>query len=166
MDLKTLFIKIDNELQDNGKNVKDCQPILAEYNSNDYNKYLTEDEMNKLLDEKTDYIRIAVENPDGYKPQYFDPYLLVWSKNNFSRIHSHPEKGCILKILKGSIKETRYSYPELKIIEETIVELGQTSYIHDTIALHKVKNADKTDFSVSLHIYSPKGYIINYFDEK
>lgn len=163
MDLKTLFIEIDNELHDKEKSMKDCIPILQNYNSQDYLEFITKEEIDKLSDKNTDYIRIKIPSTHSYFPSFFDAYLLVWSNNKFSKIHSHPERGCILKVLKGSIKETRYSNPDLHVINKIIVKEGETSYIHDTEAFHKVKNADKTKLSISLHIYAPKGYQVKYF---
>lgn len=163
MDLKTLFIQIDNLLQDNEKTVFDCQSILSNYNSLDYLHFITKEEIDKLHDEKIDYIKISIPSMNNYLPHFFDPYLLVWSNNKFSKIHDHPEKGCVLKVLKGSIKEIRYSNPNLQKISENIVNEGETSYIHNNQGFHKVKNNDKTKMSISLHIYSPKDFIINYF---
>lgn len=163
MDLKSLFIKIDNELQDYTKTMKDCLPLLSSYNSLDYIEFITKNELDKLLGDDVDYIRIPISNVNMYSPQYFDAYILVWSNRKFSRIHNHPERGCILKVLKGSIEETRYSNPDLIKMDTIRVNEGETSYIHDNTAYHKVKNADETRLSISLHIYAPKGYKVNYF---
>ena len=163
MDLKTLFIQLDNELQNKNKTILDCKSILSNYNLFDYIDFITKEDMDKLQDENTDYIRISIPEIKNYSPQYFDAYLLVWSTNNFSRIHDHPEKGCALKVLKGSIKESRYSKENMKKISKSIIKEGEVSYIHNKEGFHKVKNAEEYKLSISLHIYSPKGYKTNYF---
>lgn len=162
MNLKELFIQLDNKLKDNEVLLKDCIPILDKYDEFDYLFSITKKEIDKLFDDDINYIRIPVTSTEKYNPQHFDPYLLIWSKNNFSPIHDHPERGCILKVLKGSIKEIRYSNPELKEIQTSVLNEGDTSYIHDIEGFHKVKNNNQEKLSISLHIYSPKGYKVNY----
>ena len=65
-----------------------------------------------------------------------------------------------MKILKGSLKETRYDFPQKAatapdVIKETIYEEGQVTYMSDELGLHKISNPDPDNVAVSLHRRSP-----------
>jgi len=91
-----------------------------------------------------------------------------------SPIHDHANAHCIMKILKGSLRETVYSEPthaqEAPQPQRvtTYVE-DQVTYISDKIGLHKIENMSDTEPAVSLHLYTPPhahNYGFNLFDEK
>ncbi|KAI5804428.1 RmlC-like cupin domain-containing protein [Geopyxis carbonaria] len=86
--------------------------------------------------------------------------LLVWSPGKGSLIHDHAGAHCIMKILKGSLKETQYEMPTsaagpLTITKSTVYGHDEVTYISDDIGLHKIENADKDEVAVSLHLYTP-----------
>lgn len=66
-----------------------------------------------------------------------------------------------MKILKGELKETRYSWPTvqlnnsehhpLQIERETIYAENEVTYMSDKLGLHKISNLSTKDFAVSLH---------------
>jgi len=67
-----------------------------------------------------------------------------------------------MKILKGSLKETLYDWPDEYLIEkgqsapptiikETLYDFNQVAYISDKIGLHRISNPDSKSFAVSLH---------------
>lgn len=74
---------------------------------------------------------------------------------------SHANAHCIMKILKGSLKETRYSWPTielnngelrpLQVDKETLYAENEVTYMSDKLGLHKISNPDPDDFAVSLH---------------
>eukprot|EP01038_Epipyxis_sp_PR26KG_P005027 gene5027-7016_t len=117
---------------------------------------LNTDEINKYtyFDLEKPYTRNLVAT-DGV---HYTLLLLCWSPFKESKIHNHPCDGCIMKTLRGCIKESRYSFCETK---NEIVPLnvrfyceGQTAYIQDSEGLHKVGNPSYSG-AVSLHLYSP-----------
>lgn len=61
-----------------------------------------------------------------------------------------------MKILKGSLKETRYAFPDPKnptspeVIKETTYGSGKVTYMADELGLHKISNPGE-DVAVSLH---------------
>ncbi|KAH9873107.1 hypothetical protein J1614_005504 [Plenodomus biglobosus] len=84
-----------------------------------------------------------------------------------------------MKILKGSLQETRYDWPTvaqnnhedrpLDIISEKTYQKDQVTYMSDKLGLHKIKNPNPTEYAVSLHLYTPPNaaiYGCNTFDEK
>lgn len=87
--------------------------------------------------------------------------ILVWSPNKSSPIHDHANAHCIMKILKGSLVETRYAWPTidlnqkkdqpLQTISQTRYEENEVTYMSDKLGLHRISNPDPNNFAVSLH---------------
>ncbi|KHJ36328.1 putative cysteine dioxygenase [Erysiphe necator] len=95
-------------------------------------------------------------------PGVFNLLLLVWNPGKASPVHDHADSHCLMKILKGDLKEERYSFPTesgpnapLIKISESIFGLNQVAYISDELGLHSITNPSDTDFAVSLHLYFP-----------
>ncbi|KAF2463292.1 cysteine dioxygenase [Lindgomyces ingoldianus] len=105
--------------------------------------------------------------------------ILVWTPGKGSPIHDHNNAHCIMKVLKGRLKETQYSWPTvhlnnsedsaLKVNNETIYHENEVTYMSDKLGLHKVSNPDSSGYAVSLHLYTPPNvavYGCHVFDEK
>lgn len=66
-----------------------------------------------------------------------------------------------MKVLKGSLVETRYAWPTvelnnaeeqpLKVISNKTYEKNQVTYMSDKLGLHRISNPDPHDYAVSLH---------------
>lgn len=62
-----------------------------------------------------------------------------------------------MKILKGSLTESRYEFPQeeepsgpMKVISEKTYNENQVAYMADELGLHRISNRG-SDFAVSLH---------------
>ncbi|RKF57610.1 Cysteine dioxygenase [Erysiphe neolycopersici] len=92
-------------------------------------------------------------------PGVFNLLLLVWNPERASPVHDHADSHCLMKILKGSLREERYSFPTesgpLVKISESTFDLNQVAYISDELGLHRISNQSNTDYAVSLHLYFP-----------
>lgn len=60
-----------------------------------------------------------------------------------------------MRVLRGSITETRYDYPDgkeapMQIKKETTLKEGAVAYMADNLGLHQVANPG-SDYAVSLH---------------
>lgn len=116
------------------------------------------------------YTRNLVDNTNGKS----NILVVVWNPGKGSPVHDHANAHCVMKILKGSLRETVYSYPqtdgESPVPVRTIeYHENQATYISDKIGLHKIENASETEVAVSLHLYTPPhahNYGFNLFDEK
>jgi cysteine dioxygenase len=66
-----------------------------------------------------------------------------------------------MKILKGSLTETRYAMPEetanvtekspLEVLAKTTHVENQVTYMSDKLGIHRVSNPDTDNYAVSLH---------------
>lgn len=66
-----------------------------------------------------------------------------------------------MKILKGSLTETRYAWPTidrnnaedrpLQVMSSKTYRENQVTYMSDKLGLHRISNPDPNDYAVSLH---------------
>ena len=116
-----------------------------------------------------DWKNYVVQNYNYYKNLVFrnddlEIYIITWISGASSRIHDHPEKGCLLKVLQGELTETEYTKDDLDINYKNTKTLKKDDIgfqISNTI-LHKINNMMK-DIAVSLHIYSKPNFMITYY---
>lgn len=85
--------------------------------------------------------------------------ILTWLPGQMTDIHSHPEHGCIMMPLRGTLIEERFhvleSLPNKYLsVKKNIITTGQTAFINNDMGVHQVKN-NENDIAVSLHVYSP-----------
>ena len=77
--------------------------------------------------------------------EQFEMLVLCWSAGQESPIHDHAGQHCFMAVLQGRIEEQQYAMPAepaagpLKPSARRIFERGEVAYIHDRIALHRVR---------------------------
>ncbi|KIN06231.1 hypothetical protein OIDMADRAFT_155190 [Oidiodendron maius Zn] len=145
--------------------VTELQKLMESYTSkeSDWSRYA-------FSDFSRGYTRNLVDEGNGKS----NLLVLVWSPGRGSPIHDHADAHCLMKVLKGSLKETRFDFPsdedeKPEIIKETIYKEGMVTYMSDDLGLHKISNADPENVAVSLHLYTPPNaavYGCNIFDER
>lgn len=138
------------------KDLKYCQKFLEDYDGEDWKNYFPCQKCQKCQLTKNTYRRMPIKIPYLHNKPY-DMYLLIWNPRVESPIHDHPENGCLLKILKGSLIEEKYT-KDGNLINRIIMENDNVSYMHDSIGYHKIIN-NSEEITYSLHIYSPVKYI-------
>ena len=74
--------------------------------------------------------------------------LLCWPKGIKSTIHDHSGSHCLMKILQGSLKEVRYSWPSTNddVMEEKgtkIAKENEVLYMSDQLGLHQVRKLNE-----------------------
>ena len=142
--LSELGNEITNSLTNN--RLINLDHIVKQYNGNDWYDY---------IHVKDPYYKELV-----YRNNLIDIFVITWSANESSKIHSHPENGCLMKILYGSLTEEKYD-DDLRLIQTNLFNLNSVSYIEGNKILHKIINQNK--ISVSLHIYSPPNFRTIYY---
>ena len=128
------------------------KPILEQYSGDDWMDL----KKIKPLNSDINYHRIPIifeEFNQNKNNTIFGMYLIAWNSFCHTSVHNHPEGGCLMKILDGSIKEQRFMNAESFSIINTLNK-DDVSYIHDDIGLHRILNENNTT-SYSLNIYSP-----------
>ena len=89
-----------------------------------------------------------------YSNDIFEIVLICWDDSSESRIHDHPENGCILHLMDGNLEEFLYN-KEIKLEKKSVYSSGSTSYMNNLKGYHKIKCNKK---ALSLHIYSPPNH--------
>ena len=121
-----------------------------------------------LIIDSSDFIKILDFGNQGYKKiliydhPLFDVYVIVWNKLGASKIHDHSENGCIFRIIKGILSEQIFD-KNLVRLRRRVMGKDIMGYIDNSNGYHKILNI-LDDYSVSLHLYSPSGYVANTFD--
>ena len=85
-----------------------------------------------------------------YGNNFYQLYLISWN-NTSSKWHGHPENGCVMKVLSGTLHEYTYhgGYVHYRLLKENDVGFKISNDMHNIIS---------TGINHSLHIYSPIGY--------
>lgn len=118
---------------------------------------ITSAEINKysFWDNEKSYTRNLVSTDH----ENFTILFLCWNAGRESKIHDHPCDACFIKVLRGSIKETKYTKnSETNEITKSCVrfyEEGKVAYMDDYIGYHKITNPQKDMGCVSMHVYTP-----------
>jgi predicted metal-dependent enzyme (double-stranded beta helix superfamily) len=96
-----------------------------------------------------------------------DVFLICWKAGQNSKIHDHPNKGCLMAVLKGSLEEHRYNRDKstdvVAYASSNILLPNKISYNAGSDVLHQISPLEDT---ISVHIYEknyvPKFYILTY----
>lgn len=134
-----------------------------------------------FADTSRNYTRNLVDEGNGKS----NLLVIVWNPGRGSPIHDHADAHCVMKILKGTLKETLYTLPSSdgatsqaasqgkpmppEVVKETLYQENEVTYISDKIGLHKISNPSNDEVAVSLHLYTPPhaaNFGFNLFDEK
>lgn len=103
------------------------------------------------------YTRNLVDDGNGQ----FNFLILCWGESQGSSIHSHAGSNCMMKILRGTLKESQFNWPtegnerEMEAFQTKTFKRDDVTYINDSIGLHRVENPSHTEGAVSLHLYWP-----------
>lgn len=102
--------------------------------------------------------------------EHFEMLVLCWSPGQESPIHDHAGQHCFMGVLEGSIEELQFAFPHsaagapLRAGAARRFARGGVAYIHDRIALHRVRPAGGGS-AVSLHVYARPIDVCKVFDE-
>ena len=89
----------------------------------------------------------------------FDKYeiiLIYWCPYSHSRVHYHPNKGCIMKILQGYLDIDIYDDSDFSTIQHLssiIRNEGEVEYIKGKHGIHRISNDTNGWYAISLHVY-------------
>ena len=109
------------------------------------------DELNKLKFIEWDIKGYNKKRIDDLSTDEFDMYTISWLPEQITSIHDHPQNGCIMYLMSGTLEEKIYN-KKLELIETRVIKGPYIGYIHDSIGFHSIHCIEK---AVTLHIYSP-----------
>lgn len=112
---------------------------------------------NSIIFCEKNYVRNLI-----YTNDQFDIYCICWKRGQKSKIHSHPQNGCLMKILSGKLKECKFNNKLEKIVEKEL-SINDCEYMEGNKYLHDIEALMDT---ISLHIYSPPKFVAKCFDTK
>uniref|UniRef100_T1PG29 Cysteine dioxygenase n=1 Tax=Musca domestica TaxID=7370 RepID=T1PG29_MUSDO len=165
--LNDLVAALHQEFATNYVNIEMVNHIMLSYKSNpkEWKKFAKFD--------RYKYTRNLVDAGNGK----FNLMILCWGEGHGSTIHDHSDSHCFMKMLKGELTETRFTWPEnttaedhldtipegeefeyhdaLQVIGQRTMGLNDVAYINDNLGLHRVENPSHSDTAISLHLYCP-----------
>ena len=149
--INDLGIKITNRIT-NCELLKDTTDTLLSYVGDDFKRY------------------VKINSTEPYtKTQLFvndilEIVLIVWTPNRSSKTHDHPTGGCILRIMEGYLMENVYvkQNNQINYVNTKQLNKNQVGYQIGDQYLHNIDNPSN-DYSISLHVYSPPNFKINYY---
>ena len=139
--IEEMIVKINNNIE-KVENLSFLKSIVDNYDGIDWKEKVNFKEgiYNKILLHKCEKLDYEI-------------ILICWEEKSESPIHKHPKNGCLLKVLKGKLNETRYNGENINNM--VLTPKSETSYMHDNLGSHKINPIGD---SISLHIYSPCNY--------
>ena len=129
------------------RTVESCNDLLKAYQGSDYLSY---------------FKRSETFNEYGYKKMHIygtknvDIYLIHWKPKSITPMHSHPERGCLMKVLHNKLVENEYDLI-LDKINNRILQENDITYIEGNFIQHTVSNSTDVH-SISLHVYGVDQY--------
>ena len=100
-----------------------------------------------------------------FKNDEFELYLFSWFPHAKSPIHNHPEKGCFVKILDGTLTEEVFTNKkELKLINKQNLDTNSIGYRSGDYILHRIKN-ETNNIVKSIHIYFHQNFKVRTWNE-
>lgn len=160
--LQELATKLKDALSVDEVDTNHVTKIMEGYTSNpkDWQKF--------TLWDQHKYTRTLVDEGNGK----FNLLILCWGEGQGSPIHDHSNSHCFMKILQGTLKETRYAWPEegqkneMVPTEDFCLNRDKVKYMSDKLGLHRVENPSHTEKAISLHLYSPPFDVCHCFDDR
>lgn len=140
--LNELFECVELRLK-RGESLEFIKNIVQDYVGNDWTNY---------MDFNHDkYVRTTV-----YVGEFCEILIISWKVNQKTPIHDHPEGGCVMKVLSGTLIENTYSENNEIHLTSRCLNEGSLSFSKGKKIVHQINAISD---SVSLHIYSPPNYV-------
>lgn len=71
----------------------------------------------------------------------FNLIALCWGKGQGAPVHDHAKSQCVMKMLQGSLEETRYAYPKtetelLRVMSNKQLNVDEVAFISGSYAFY------------------------------
>jgi len=127
--------------------------------------------MHLISNHKDCLIQEAVFNQNHYCKKVlftnanFELVIIGWTPGQESKIHNHPDEGCLVFPINGSLNEKRFT-TDLDEISNELISYGDISYLKGNDCLHSLHNYSSSESAITLHLYSPPHFSATYFETK
>uniref|UniRef100_A0A914DR09 Cysteine dioxygenase n=1 Tax=Acrobeloides nanus TaxID=290746 RepID=A0A914DR09_9BILA len=161
--MESLISQVRQMFESDSINANEVMRILENYKSDpvDWQQYVIFDPHR--------YTRSLVDIGNGK----YNLMILCWGPGTGSSIHDHASSNCYVKVLQGTLLETRYAWPKngsedqpMEEISRDEFDLNAVSFMHDKIGLHRMENPNHSETTISLHLYIPGYNKCTAFDER
>lgn len=87
------------------------------------------------------------------RTEHYEALLLCWEPEQFTPVHSHGGKNCLVHVLSGNLVEKLYQQEDGLIETRTqVLAQGESTYMHDGMGYHTLTNLSGQR-AMTLHIY-------------
>lgn len=135
--------------------------LIQNYIGNDWKQYISSNQILQNNGYNT-YNKKLI-----FGSEILDMVIITWPVQSKSKIHDHPDYGCIAKLLYGELVEDEYVYVSESPVHINTnflkVKDNKFSFKKGKEILHKISN-NSNDMAVSLHFYSKGGYKMNIYE--
>ena len=90
-----------------------------------------------------------------YRNDLYEVIVITWLSGQYTKLHGHPENGCLMKVLYGELNEIIFD--NKNNIKERTIKKNNITFINDNLGKHIISNLSNSP-SITLHIYSPPNY--------
>jgi hypothetical protein len=91
-----------------------------------------------------------------FKYDKYEIVLIYWCPYSYSRVHYHPNGGCIMKILEGYLDIDIYDDSDYSTIQNIASKMrteGNIEYMRGKHGIHRISNENNGEYAISIHIY-------------
>ncbi len=136
--LSTLVRHLNRIIVNNNSSLCRTIPYISAYNGDDWKNRIV------AINEKS-YVKHLI-----YGNNFYELFLISWN-NASSKWHGHPDNGCVMKILSGSLHEYTHDNGIIRyrLLKEKDIGFKMSNDMHNIISC---------GVNHSLHIYSPICY--------
>tara|TARA_B110000208_G_scaffold190848_1_gene255869 strand:- start:617 stop:1051 length:435 start_codon:yes stop_codon:yes gene_type:complete len=138
------LVQLSNSIR-NTYSINLCKYFVNRYIGDDWKQFIDYKNKTKLDGMGYSKIKLPINIPDKQL------YLLEWEKDALTIKHQHFDKGCLYKVLQGSLVEKLYDHNK-EHFNTRFYGLNDISYLNDKKIYHSIENKINNK-SYSLHIY-------------
>lgn len=130
-----------------GKTLKSMSNLLENYSGSDWSEHVV-------------FCDNSYNRKNVFCHDLAELVVITWKKNQKTTIHDHPNGGCCLKVMLGTLSEDTYSENADIFLNTSHLDENSISYREGKKILHQITAFSE---SVSIHIYAPSGYKSNLY---
>ena len=108
------------------------------------------------------------QRKQAYHDEQVEILVLCWDSYQSAKVHDHPEKGCLVRMMSGSLREDtylRHADGNIRLVSQKQLPIDGITYKEGKGGLHAIIN-DEDERACTIHVYAPPGYCPTFFDDE